>query len=66
MPHVKGRLTCLFGLADPLIPEDDRQAVAKALRQVDPLGDRLRMELFPEADHGFMCDASRQFPGCGC
>ena len=61
MPHVKGRLTCLFGLADPLIPEDDRLAVAKALRQVDPLGDRLRMELFPEADHGFMCDARGSF-----
>ncbi|WP_255444722.1 dienelactone hydrolase family protein [Synechococcus sp. PROS-U-1] len=61
IPQVKGRLICLFGLADSLIPEDDRQAVEQALRQVDPVGDRLRMELFPEADHGFMCDARGSF-----
>ena len=61
LPQVKGRLTCLFGLADPLIPEDDRKAVGQALRQVDPIGDRLRMELFPETDHGFMCEARGSF-----
>lgn len=57
LPQVQGELTCLFGLDDSLIPKADRDAIESALRQADPSGARLRCVSFPNADHGFMCDA---------
>lgn len=57
LPQVRGELTCLFGLADPLIPKTDRDAIKTALRQADPSGQRLRSVSSPDADHGFMCEA---------
>ena len=57
LPQVKGELTCLFGLADPLIPKADRDAIETALKQADPTGQRFRCVSFPGADHGFMCEA---------
>ena len=57
LPHVRGELICLFGLADPLIPKTDRDAIKTALRQADPSGQRLRSVSSPDADHGFMCEA---------
>ena len=57
LPQVQGQLTCLFGLADPLIPKTDRDAIETALRQADPSGQRLRCISCPDADHGFMCEA---------
>lgn len=57
LPQVRGELTCLFGLADPLIPKVDRDAIKSALAQADPTGQRLRCVSCPDADHGFMCEA---------
>ena len=57
LPQIQGELTCLFGLADPLIPSVDRHAIESALQQADPTGQRLRSICCADADHGFMCDA---------
>lgn len=57
VPQVQGELTCLFGVADPLIPQHDRAAIETALHAADPSGQRLRCVSFPDADHGFMCEA---------
>jgi len=57
LPQVQGELTCLFGLADPLIPAHDRAAIETALHAVDPAGQRMCCVVFPDADHGFMCEA---------
>lgn len=55
--QITGELTCLFGLADPLIPPHDRTAIETALHAADPCGQRLRCVGFADADHGFMCEA---------
>lgn len=57
LPQIQGELTCLFGLADPLIPRADRLAIESALQQADPTGQRLRSIRCADADHGFMCEA---------
>ncbi len=61
LPEIQARLTCVFGTADPLIPEEDRQAIASALRKADPAGERLRCVTYDGADHGFMCEARSSF-----
>ena len=61
LPEVKGRLICLCGTADPLIPADHRSAIEKALRVEDPTGSRMRFVEVAGADHGFMCEARNSF-----
>ena len=61
LPQVAGRLTCVCGTADPLIPSEDRAAIQAALSKADPGGDRLRYVSMEGADHGFMCEARGSF-----
>ena len=61
LAQVPGRLTCICGTADPLIPESDQQQIAAALLAQDPLGTRMRYVAMPGADHGFMCEARSSF-----
>lgn len=61
LPQVSGRLICVCGTADPLIPSDDRAAIEAALSKEDPKGDRLRYVSIEGADHGFMCEARGNF-----
>ncbi|WP_350223283.1 dienelactone hydrolase family protein [Synechococcus sp. MU1651] len=61
LPEIKARLTCVFGMADPLIPQEDREAIGAALSKVDPAGHRLRVVEYAGADHGFMCEARSAF-----
>ena len=61
LPEIKARLTCVFGMADPLIPPEDREAIGVALSKVDPAGQRLRFVEYADADHGFMCEARSAF-----
>ena len=61
LPGIKARLTCVFGMADPLIPAEDRQAIGAALSKIDPDGQRLRVVECAGADHGFMCEARSSF-----
>ena len=61
LPEIKARLTCVFGMADPLIPPEDRGAIVAALREVDPASQRLRFVEYAGADHGFMCEARSAF-----
>ena len=61
LPQIQGRLTCVFGTADPLISVEDRDVIGAALRQTDPVGQRLRCLEWAGADHGFMCEARSSF-----
>ena len=61
LPKIQGRLTCVFGMADPLIPAQDREAIGAALYKADPGGQRLRSVECAGADHGFMCEARSSF-----
>ena len=61
LPKIEGRLSCVFGTADPLIPAEDRKAIEAALSKVDPSGHRLRYVQCVGADHGFMCEARSSF-----
>ena len=61
LAQVPGRLTCICGTADPLIPESDQQQIAAALLAQDPLGARMRYLAMPGADHGFMGEAGSSF-----
>ena len=61
LPQVSGRLLCVCGTADPLIPPEDQRQIAAALQAVDPAGQRLRYVAMEGADHGFMCDARSSF-----
>ena len=61
LPEIKARLTCVFGMADPLIPPEDREAIGAALSKVDTAGHRLRVVEYAGADHGFMCEARSAF-----
>ena len=61
LPQVQGRLTCVCGTADPLIPTEDRKAIQGSLALVDPSGQRLRYVEICDADHGFMCESRSSF-----
>ena len=61
LPKIQGRLTCVFGMADPLIPAEDREAIGAALHKADPYNERLRSVECAVADHGFMCEACSSF-----
>ena len=61
LSQVKGRLTCICGTADPLIPEDDRRAIESALKNHDSTSSRFRYLELNGADHGFMCEERSSF-----
>ena len=61
LPEVSGRLTCLCGSADPLIPIEHRRSIQAGLLAADPSAERLRYLEFADADHGFMCEARSSF-----
>ena len=67
LPEIQARLTFVFGMVDPLIPHEDREAIGDALRKADPAGQRLRFVECAGADHGFACEARRSqlSPGLG-
>ena len=61
LPEIQARLTCVFGTADPLIPEQDRLAIRNALHHADSSAQRLHYVEISGADHGFMCEARSSF-----
>lgn len=63
VPTIPGRLLCLFGDQDPLIPAADRQAVAAALAAANrqrPAADAHRLEVLA-GGHGFLCEERSDF-----
>jgi carboxymethylenebutenolidase len=52
-PKIKGRILCLFGGKDQLIPQGQVKAITKALKGA---GISQEVVVYPEADHGFNCD----------
>ena len=52
-PGIRGRILCLFGGRDALIPQDQVEAIRKAL---EAAGVRHEVVVYDEADHGFFCD----------
>ncbi|MEB3234672.1 MAG: dienelactone hydrolase family protein [Cyanobacteriota bacterium] len=55
VPRIPGDLLCLCGDQDPLMPSQEREAIAAALQAA---GSTRRRELvvLPGAGHGFLCD----------
>ena len=58
---VSGKLTCICGTADTLIPLSERIAIKSALNQEDPQENRLRYVEIEGAKHGFMCEERSSF-----
>ncbi len=56
VPAIRGRLLCLCGDQDELIPESEVQAIETALQ-----GSRHRLIRVGEAGHGFMCESRDAF-----
>ncbi len=52
-PKIRGRLLCLFGEKDALIPPAQVEAIRAALAQA---GTRHEVVVYPGADHGFFCN----------
>jgi len=50
---IRGRILCLFGAKDALIPKPQVDAIRKALADA---GTRSEVVVYPDADHGFFCD----------
>jgi carboxymethylenebutenolidase len=50
---IRGRILCLFGGEDPLIPQDQVEAIRRALAEA---GTRHEVVVYPDAQHGFFCD----------
>ena len=52
-PKLGGKLLCLFGGKDALIPQGQVDAIRKALGDAKK---RHEVVVYPDADHGFFCD----------
>lgn len=52
-PKIKGRILCLFGGKDSMIPKQQVTAIRKALKDA---GTSHEVVVYPEADHGFNCN----------
>jgi carboxymethylenebutenolidase len=52
-PKIRGRVLCLFGGRDAMIPAAQVEAIRAALAA---RGGRDEVVVYPEADHGFFCD----------
>jgi len=50
---IRGRILCLFGGKDAMIPQPQVDAIRKALADA---GTRGEVVVYPDADHGFFCD----------
>jgi len=50
---IRGRIVCLFGAKDAMIPQPQVEAIRKALEQHSV---RHEIVVYPDADHGFFCD----------
>ena len=67
LPQISGRLCCWIGDADPLIPEEEVEAVRQAMTSanggIDPGQDqaRHRLVVVPQVGHGFLCEARDDF-----
>ena len=57
-PEIQGRILCLFGGKDLLIPEDQVATIRAALADA---GTRHEVVVYDEADHGFFCDQRATF-----
>jgi len=53
---IPGRFWSVVGREDPLMPEEERQAIRAVLTAADPDGQRHRAVELPAAGHGFLCD----------
>jgi len=51
--EIGGRILCLFGAEDGMIPQDQVAAIRAAL---EAAGTRHEVVVYPGADHGFFCD----------
>ena len=54
--QTSGKLICICGLSDHLIPQADQTAIKDALEKENPIEGRLIYVEIEEADHGFMCE----------
>jgi len=61
LPNISGKLTCLCGTSDPLIPPSDRDVIQEALEKENPDGERFNYVEIDGADHGFMCEQRPSF-----
>jgi carboxymethylenebutenolidase len=52
-PGIGGRILCLFGGQDAMIPHDQVEAIRSALSEA---GKRHEVVVYDDADHGFNCD----------
>jgi carboxymethylenebutenolidase len=52
-PKLRGKLLCLFGGKDAMIPQGQVDAIRKALADAKK---RHEVVVYPDADHGFFCD----------
>lgn len=53
-PKIAGKILCLFGAEDAMIPAEQVEAVRNALREADV---RHEVRVYAGAGHGFFCDA---------
>ncbi len=61
LSNISGKLICICGNADLLIPLVDRTAIKNALIKEDPSQNRLSYLEIDDADHGFMCEQRASF-----
>ena len=61
LSKTSGKLTCIYGTGDPLIPQADRTSIKDALSKEDPSQSRLSYREIEDADHGFMCEQRASF-----
>lgn len=52
-PEISGRILCLFGEKDTLIPQAQVEIIQQALKDADV---HHEVVVYPDADHGFFCD----------
>lgn len=52
-PKITGKILCLFGAEDSMIPPEQVEAVTNALREADV---RHEVKVYDGAGHGFFCD----------
>jgi carboxymethylenebutenolidase len=63
LPQIPGHLLCLVGDQDPLMPAEERQAIAAALAADAERRPQLERRLIvaPGAGHGFFCEARADY-----